>query len=178
MVPKHWQHILIGAALAGLVIVPLIAFAFVKSGLFNAAASSPHSDFTQWLTHDTMIHSVKSHARGIVPPARVTPDQVVRGFCEYEAHCVSCHGAAGVPRARWASGLEPSPPYLIDSTRHWQPNELFWIAKNGIKMTGMPSWRQSMTDDKVWDVVAWLEASRVLPPQTYVRWRSERRCGR
>ncbi len=73
------------------------------------------------------------------------------------------------------SGLEPSPPYLLDATAKWKPRELFWIAKNGIKMTGMPSWRNSLSDAQVWDIVAWLEASRTLPPQTFVQLRG--RCG-
>ena len=34
-----------------------------------------------------------------------------------------------------------------------------------------------MSDREVWNVVAWLEASHRLPPQTYVRWRNGRRCG-
>ena len=46
--------------------------------------------------------------------------------------------------------------------------ELFWIAKNGIKMTGMPSWRNAMSDRQIWDVVAFLEASRQLDSQAYV----------
>jgi mono/diheme cytochrome c family protein len=55
---------------------------------------------------------------------------------------------------------------------------LFWIVKNGIKMTGMPSWRDNLSDAQIWNVVAWLEASTKLPPQTYVQWRASRRCGR
>jgi hypothetical protein len=66
---------------------------------------------------------------------------------------------------------------LLDATQLFSPRELFWIAKNGIKMTGMPSWENSMSDRQIWNVVAWLEASKDLPPQTYVRWRAERRCG-
>jgi mono/diheme cytochrome c family protein len=45
-------------------------------------------------------------------------------------------------------------------------------------MTGMPAWGGSMSDAQIWNIVAWLEASAKLPPQTYVRWQAERRCGR
>lgn len=154
------------------------AFAFVKSGLYNAGASKPHSDVTEWLTHETMVHSVKRHARGIRPPARrFASADVVAGFCAYETHCVACHGAAAVPRQLWAEGMEPSPPYLLDATDRFSPAELFWIAKNGIKMTGMPSWRAELSDPELWNLVAFLEASRHLPPQTYGRWRSAGMCG-
>jgi mono/diheme cytochrome c family protein len=170
------QHVLIGAAIAIVLLVPLGAWTYVKSGLYNVGASKPHTKFTEWLTHETMIHSVRSHAKGILAPQSATTDQVVRGFCTYETHCVACHGAAAVARQHWVSGLEPQPPYLLDATHVWKPRELFWIVKNGIKMTGMPAWRDSLTDGQIWDVVAWLEATGQLQPQTYVRWRAEGRC--
>lgn len=149
---------------------------FVKSGIYNVAASKPHTTFTFWLTHETMIHSVRRHARSIDAPAQFSGGQVVAGFCKYETHCVACHGAAGVGRQQWVSGLEPAPPYLLDIHQQFSRRELFWIVKNGIKMTGMPSWKNEMSDSEIWDVVAWLEASSKLPPATYLRWRGEHRC--
>ena len=169
-------RLLILAAIATLIIASLLAFGFVKSGLYNVGASSPHTKFTEWLTHETMIHSVKRHATGVSPPASVSGAEVVAGYCAYESHCVACHGAAGVPRQHWAGGMEPQPPYLLDATQTFRPRELFWIVRNGIKMTGMPAWRDAMTDAEVWEVVAWLEASRRLPPQTYLAWRQAGRC--
>jgi mono/diheme cytochrome c family protein len=174
---KKLLHILLGAVIAIVLIVPLGALAFVKSGLFNAGASDPHTKLTEWITHETMIHSVRRHAADIDPPAYTSGAQVVRGFCSYETHCVACHGAAAVAREQWAAGLEPSPPYLLDATSKWTAPQLFWIAKNGIKMTGMPSWRNSLSDAQIWGVVGFLEAMRELPPQTYVQWRSRRMCG-
>ena len=165
--------------IAALVLIPvgaLLALGYIKSGIFNVGASKPHTKLTQWITEETMIHSIRSHAKHIKAPARVGATEVMRGFCIYETHCVACHGAAAVPRQRWVSGLEPQPPYLLDAADRWRPRELFWIVTNGIKMTGMPSWRDSLSDDEVWDVVAWLKASRKLPPQTYLRWRSQDIC--
>jgi cytochrome c553 len=168
---------LIGAAIGIAVVVPLGAYAFVKSGVFNVGASAPHTKFTEWITHETMIHSVRRHAAGIGTPAHVSGVNVVRGFCTYETHCVACHGAPAIAREQWVGGLEPSPPYLLDTTSRWSPSQLFWIAKNGIKMTGMPSWRDSLSDGQIWDVVGFIEAMRDLPPQTYAQWRSRRMCG-
>ncbi len=173
---KAHQHWLLAAIVTGIA-GGLAGFGYVKSGLYNVAASKPHTKFTEWLTHETMIHSVRSHAKGIVAPPTATDAQVVRGFCTYETHCVACHGAAAVARQHWISGMEPQPPYLVDSTHIWKPRELFWIVKNGIKMTGMPAWRDSLPDREIWDVVAWLKASSQLPPQTYLRWRDGGRCG-
>ena len=166
----------IGVVAAFAVLGPVGAFAFVKSGIYNVAASKPHTKFTEWLTHETMIHSVRSHAKDIVAPASASAAQVHRGFCEYETHCVACHGASAVARERWVSGMEPAPPYLLDATHRFKPRELFWIAKNGIKMTGMPSWKNSMSDRQIWDLVAFLEAMPKMDSQTYVHWRAAGIC--
>jgi mono/diheme cytochrome c family protein len=173
---KKLLHILLGAAIGIAVVVPLGAFAFVKSGVYNVGSTSPHTKFTTWLTHETMIHSVKRQAKDVTAPSALSAAQVVAGFCAYETHCVACHGAAAVARQQWVSGMEPQPPYLLDVTRQFTPSQLFWIVRNGIKMTGMPSWRNAMSDSETWAVVAWLETSTKLSPQTYVRWRAERRC--
>jgi mono/diheme cytochrome c family protein len=168
---------LFGAAVAIALVVPLGAYAFVKSGIYNVAASHPHTTFTQWITHDTMIHSVRRNAASISAPSAYSAKEVVAGFCAYEAHCVACHGAPQIARERWVSGMEPSPPYLLDATSKWTAPQIFWIAKNGIKMTGMPSWRNSMSDRELWNLVGFIEAMREMPPNAYSRWRSERRCG-
>jgi cytochrome c553 len=168
---------IIGAAVAIVLVVPLGVWAVVKSGLYNVAASHPHTKLTEWITHETMIHSVRRHAASIRPPGRITGSQVVAGFCTYETHCVACHGAPAIAREHWVSGMEPSPPYLLDATAKWTPPQLFWIVKNGIKMTGMPAWRDSLPDDQIWELVGFLDAMRELPPQTYVEWRSKRLCG-
>ena len=173
---KKLLHILIGAAIAIVFVVPLGVFAFVKSGLFNVGASSPHTKFTQWITHETMIHSVRRDAASIAPPPPFTAGQVVAGFCAYQAHCAACHGAAAVARKQWTGGMEPAPPYLLDVQQRFTPEQLFWIVKTGIKMTGMPSWSGSMSNAQIWSIVAWLEVSPKLQPQTYVQWRARLQC--
>ena len=166
------------AALAGIPLALFAAFLFVKSGIYDVGAAQPHTKFTEWLTHETMIHSVKRHSKGIETPGAFTQKEVAAGFCAYETHCVACHGAAAVARQQWAGGMEPAPPYLLDISQRFSRQQLFWIVKNGIKMTGMPSWQSELPDVEIWNVVAWLEASAKLPPQTYVQWRAEKRCGR
>ena len=171
------HSVLIGAGIAIVGIGPLGAFLFIKSGVYDVAASRPHTTLTEWITHETMIHSVKRRAAAIEAPRNVSAGQVLAGFCTYETHGVACHGAPGIAREQWVGGMEPQPPYLLDATEIWTPSQLFWIAKNGIKMTGMPSWRDSLSDAQLWDVVGFLEAARRLPPQTYARWRSRKMCG-
>lgn len=163
-------------ALAAAFLAMLGGFLFTRSGIYDIGAAKPHTDFTEWLTHGTMIQSVRRHAKAVQAPERFTAQQVVQGFCVYETHCVACHGAAGVANQTWANGMEPSPPYLLDAPRRWSRAELFWIVSNGIKMTGMPAWNRSLSNGQMWDVVAYLEATNQAPPQMFARWRAQRVC--
>jgi mono/diheme cytochrome c family protein len=170
------QHF-VAAAILVAVTGPVVVFAYVKSGLFDVAAARPHNRLIEWITHETMINSVKRRAPDVALPGAVSVSQAERGFCQYETHCVACHGAPAVARDQWVNGLNPQPPYLLDATQKWKPRELEWIVRNGIKMTGMPAWRESMSDGEIKDVVAFVEAMPKMPPQTYVRWRAAGVCG-
>jgi mono/diheme cytochrome c family protein len=167
----------IAAAIVAALAVPVLAFLYVKSGLFDVAAARPHSRLMEWVTHETMINSIKRRAPVVALPGEVFEAQAKRGFCEYEAHCVACHGAPAVAREQWVNGLNPTPPYLLDATHLWKPHELEWIVRNGIKMTAMPAWRESMSDQQITDVVAYVGVMSKMPPQTYLRWRAAAICG-
>ena len=64
-----------------------------------------------------------------------------------------------------------------DKLHHMLVGGAIAIAKNGIKMTGMPAWRDSLPDAQIWDVVGFIEAMRQMPPQTYKELRARRMCG-
>jgi mono/diheme cytochrome c family protein len=45
--------------------------------------------------------------------------------------------------------------------------ELFWIVKNGLKMTGMPSFGKTHTEKQIWGIVAFLRRLPNLSPEEY-----------
>ena len=60
--------------------------------------------------------------------------------------------------AKFSEGLNPGPPDLKDVVGGLEPRELFWVVKNGIKMTGMPSFGAiGVPDEEIWSIVAFLE---------------------
>jgi cytochrome c553 len=61
----------------------------------------------------------------------------------------------------------PAPPSLAVSMRPWQPQELFWIIKNGLKYTGMPGWVAIEREDEIWSVVAFLTKIQALDADGY-----------
>lgn len=154
---------LLGAIVGIIVIVGLAAFLFVKSGLYNVSAAYPDPAPVAWILGTTMDNSVKRHARGIEAPPLDDPKMIEAGLGHYRQDCMFCHGAPGVKIGEVGRGLNPDPPKLTESAGDWKPNELFWITKNGVRMTGMPAWGKTHKDVHLWHIVAFL---RKLPGMT------------
>lgn len=141
-------------------------------GAFNATATASWPQPAAWLIHSTMIHSVRARSGQIAPPGQFATAQVQEGFRIYDNHCSMCHGGPGLTRQPWVAGMEPSPPYLIGATDMFNRSDLFWIVSRGIKMSGMPAWRDRLSDKEVWSVVAFLDALHTITPAEYARMRS------
>ncbi len=150
-------------AIAVILVPVALGFALPYSGFYNVAAESRDKGATAWLLGTVMVRSVRRHAAGIRVPPLDDPSLVRTGFQHYREMCVGCHGAPGIPPAELAQGLNPTPPLLAESAGGWKPNELFWITKHGVRMTGMPAWGVTHSDDKIWAIVAF---TRRLPKLT------------
>jgi mono/diheme cytochrome c family protein len=140
--------LLAGALVAGAVVL--------YSGFYNIAATHQHLRPTYWLLRTGLRESVQRHARAIEAPDLSDPALTARGISLYHAHCRQCHGAPGVAPEPFALGLTPVPANLAYLVRERTPAELYWVVKNGIKMTGMPAWEFRLADRDMWAVVAFL----------------------
>jgi mono/diheme cytochrome c family protein len=144
-------------ALAIVVIVGLMgAIGFAYSGLYDVGASSPHGGFVNWLLSTTSHASVERRARDIEVPNLEAEALQLAGVNDFNGMCAGCHGAPGQDPEAMGQGLNPAAPDLAESAKEMTPAELFWVTKNGIKMTGMPAWGATHDDDALWPVVALL----------------------
>ena len=85
--------------------------------------------------------------------------------------CVNCHGGPGVKWAKFSEGLNPGPPDLKVVVGGLEAPELFWEVKNGIDMTGMPSFGQiRVPDQEIWSIAAFLKKLPGLSDQDYKSW--------
>jgi mono/diheme cytochrome c family protein len=145
----------------------LAAIAFVYSGVFNVAATDPHWSFTHAVLETARVRSIKAHSAGIRPPDDlVDHKRVVTGTSHFAEHCSSCHSAPGVETGEMAKGMYPTPPALTGSARQWSARELFWIIRNGIKMSGMPAWPEH-SDEDIWSIVAFLNKLPAMSEEDY-----------
>ncbi len=86
------------------------------------------------------------------------------GKVKYDANCVGCHGATGKGDGPAAAALNPKPQ---DHTNGKVMNALsdkylFDIIKNGgaamKKAPFMPASKKKLTDQEIWDVVAYIRS--------------------
>jgi mono/diheme cytochrome c family protein len=145
------------------IIVVIGSTVFLFGGYFNVAASESDPGIVNWALIKVRMASVDRRARSLSPPDNLDDPEIVhagaRAFAE--RGCANCHGAPGVNWQKFSEGLNPDPPDLKDIAREREPGELFWVIKNGIKMTAMPSFGAIGVEDKeIWPIVAFI---RKLP---------------
>jgi mono/diheme cytochrome c family protein len=150
-----------------LVVAAAAALVTAYSGIIDVGATNPHSPFTRWLLNTTMERSVRVHARGIKTPPLDDPQMVMNGFRHYREMCVGCHLAPGLSATEIRKGLMPGAPALQEAVDEWTPAELFWIIKNGVKMTGMPAWGATHSHQELWAIVAFLEKLPHMSAEQY-----------
>ena len=149
----------------------LAALLFIYSGVYDVSAGSPDNGLIDWAlrtTRSRSVHRAYERLEGKVPIPRLDDPEMIRtGLVHYHEMCATCHGAPGVKISEIGQGLNPYPPELAAHTAEDEPLETFWVVKNGIKMTGMPAFGVTHTDEEIWAIVAFLKRLPKLSPQEY-----------
>ena len=131
---------------------------------------------TDLATDVALVHirraSIARHATD-TPPLSLDDAAVVqegaRAFSE--RGCVNCHGAPGVNWAKFSEGLRPDPPDLKELVDELRPQDLFWVVKHGIHMTGMPSFGLiEVPDREIWTIVAFLKKLPSVTEEDFKAW--------
>ena len=157
----------IAATVVGTIIAAvLVLLILIYIGAYNVSATSGHSGIARWALDTTMRNSVQRRADA-KSPQQFSRSMIAAGAGEYKAMCQQCHGGPGVTRADWAQGIVPRPPDLTKATRRWQSDEVFWIVKNGIKMTAMPSFGETHDDQTIWNITAFVKQLPAMDPESY-----------
>lgn len=148
----------------------LAALLFILSGLYDVAASSPDSGLITWVLRTTQsrsVHRAYERLEGkVTVPNLDDPDRIRTGLILYSQNCATCHGAPGSKLSAIGQGLNPYPPDLVTEGED-EPLEAFWVTKHGIKMTGMPAFGVSYSDEEIWALVAFLQRMPKLSPEEY-----------
>lgn len=141
---------------------------FIYSGMYNISAMVTHDRMTLWMMNTVRENSIKHNANDKIKMPDLSDTSLLKmGFVHYREMCVSCHGAPGIKQSEFAEGLYPNPTMLSTAAKEWTPQQLFWITKNGLKMTGMPAFGPTHTDDMIWAIVAFTKTLPDMTPEEY-----------
>lgn len=157
---------LITATLIGL----MASIAFLYSGLYPMGADVPHYRLTYWVLETLRERAIARASRDIAVPALDKPEQLTAGGADYNDMCAGCHLKPGKSKSDFSIGLYPAPPNLTQA-RDGDPQSLarrqFWIIKHGIKASGMPAWGSTHDDERIWNMVAFLQRLPELTADQY-----------
>ena len=154
---------------------------FIYSGLYPIGADVPHNKLSYWLLETLRERSVARAASDIqIPDNLNTSDRLLAGGADYNDMCTSCHLKPGKTDSDFTIGLYPAPPNLTakaDAHGHEHSSDTgsqeaaiqrqFWIIKHGIKASGMPAWGPTHSDERIWNMVAFLQRLPSLTPDQY-----------
>lgn len=162
--------IIIGTLVVSAILAVGGAYAFVVSGLYDISATTPDFALVYWATHQTMEHSVaRRKDANVAPDDLANPKRIVAGGALYVNNCLTCHGGPGMAPTAISQGLNPKPPDLFLARRVPDPAENFQFVKHGVKMTGMPGFGATKTNDEIWSLVAFLNIAPGITPTEFAR---------
>jgi mono/diheme cytochrome c family protein len=163
------------ALIGFLAIVAVIAAgAYFFLGFYSVAATAENPGFVDDAITSVRAASIRRYATDRPPAGMSLTDTAVvqdgaRAFAT--RGCVLCHGAPGVTWAKFSEGLNPAPPDLKEKAPELLPSELFWVIKNGIQMTGMPSFGKiEMPDKEIWSIVAFVKQLPIVTDEQFKMW--------
>jgi mono/diheme cytochrome c family protein len=154
------------------VLVVIGAAVYFFGGFYSVAGTAQDPAIVASALIRVRQASISHHATDI-PPMSLDDPAVVQGGAHAFATrgCVNCHGGPGVKWAKFSEGLNPSPPDLKDVVGALEARQLFWVVKNGINMTGMPSFGAiGVPDKEIWSIAAFLKKLPSVSDHDYKTW--------
>ena len=154
------------------IIIAAVAAGYFLGGFYNVAASVTDAGPVVSALTRVRNASIARHAGGQSPfpldDAAVLRDGA-RHFAQYG--CVHCHGAPGAQWSKFAEGLNPEAADLSEVAKTRDVAAIFWVVKNGIRMTGMPSFgKAGIPDNELWQIAAFVKKFPNVSDSDYKSW--------
>jgi mono/diheme cytochrome c family protein len=115
------------------------------------------------MAKDVVIPMEAHNVKSPIPPGEAA---IHAGEQIYLRDCALCHGADGhgytnLGRHMFPPAMDLTSPHV----QHWTDADLYWIIQNGIGLTGMPSWKTTLSSDDIWRVTQFIHALPELDAQ-------------
>jgi mono/diheme cytochrome c family protein len=156
------KNFLLGV-LATLVVLAIGGFAYLKLGLAEVRGDQPPSRLETYLMSSAVHASVRRHAPDVQNPIPPTDDNLIAGGKQYRGECSGCHGTPGKPD-RFPHSLFPDAPQFPVVGTAYSEAQVFWVAKHGIRHSGMFVNGLWDSDEELWRLAAYIKRMNALPP--------------
>jgi mono/diheme cytochrome c family protein len=162
--------------LAGLIVGSALPFVVaLAGGLLGFVPMDARSKPAAWetaLANRSRQATLDRHVAKTANPVDPTEANLLAGMKLYQENCAGCHGDANGESAFGASFYPRVPQFVthLPVTPDW---EMFWIVKNGVRYTAMPSWDAVLGKDgdkKIWEMLAFIDNLEALPPSVKAEW--------
>ena len=153
---KRWKLVLAAT------VVGVAALAIVALTQFPLGALQEPGRFETMLATKAKHFLVRRSSReGVPEPPANVPASIEEGDKLFGTECAACHGLDGhklTDAGRW---MYPRAAKLTSpEVQRYTDRELFWIIKNGIRLSGMPAFGKVESDEHIWNLVHYV---RTLP---------------
>lgn len=148
---------------AGILVTLVVPIIVLALGAINMGADVKPGLIEKTLAPWAVDRSVEKRATKEKNPYSEDLAAIATGLDHYRENCVMCHGAPDVAGAELSRRLNPPAPSLGKGEDDTLDGELFWIIKHGIRMTAMPAFGSTHSDEEIRKIVAFI---RHLPDLT------------
>jgi len=142
----------------------LAVVVYLRLGFAEVRADVPATRLETALLGAAVHASVRRHAPEMPNPVQPTQENLLAGGKIYLGECSGCHGELEPGKGGSGSSLVPSPPQFSSVGTEYTEAQLFWIAKHGIRHSGMFANGVWDKDERLWQVSAFIKRIRSLPP--------------
>lgn len=139
-------------------------YAYFAGGFAPVATASHPMPFERKLARMALNAKLQREMPKVVP-IEPTEANYLAGARQYLINCAVCHGVPGKEITAIARGEYPIPPELLKGTGVTDDpaGETFWKMANGIRLTGMPGFKQSLSETQMWQISLMLANADKLP---------------
>jgi len=157
---------LILAFVIGLIVLPLFGWLYFRFGYAPVATASSPMPFEKRLAHLALNARIEKEAPKN-SPVQATDVNYLAGAHLYRENCAICHGLPNQPASPTSKGMYPRPPQLFKGkgVTDDPAGETYWKVANGIRLTGMPAYTDSLSPTEMWQVSLLLADADKLPQQ-------------
>lgn len=159
--------------LAVLVVGSATAYAVVVSGAIPAAADGHALPLEEWAARHSLRATLNNNAPKGPNPVALTDENLIAGIKLYGENCAICHGTAkgDASSSPVAKGEYPAPPQLAtDGVEDDPEGWTYWKLENGIRWSGMPAWKGTLTSQQMWTLSLFLGHMDKLTPAAQQAW--------